>query len=227
MSRGRRWKPPHPDREQQAVARTERRHFEDESRVRDAKPRHACTWRGCTEMADASLDIPLCISHAFNAHTAYQAILDAKAARKAEIEEERHQNRIARKEALAVSTAKLDAGLPLEPSDPEPGWIYYLRNDGIIKIGYTADIFRRTQSYPPNAQLLAVEPGTKKLERARHSLFHAHLAWGREWFHEAPELTAWIASVVEKFGEPTDLGYTFTTPGKAPIVGGKHSSRRW
>jgi hypothetical protein len=82
------------------------------------------------------------------------------------------------------------------------GWIYYLKVDQRIKIGYSVDVKRRMRSYPPHARLLAVHPGTKTLEREMHNQFRNLLAAGREWFHPADELIAHIDRVVHDFGEP-------------------------
>lgn len=106
-----------------------------------------------------------------------------------------------------------------------PGVIYYALIGDTIKIGYTTDLDRRMRQYPPTARLLAVEPGTKKLERVRHSLFHVHLAHGREWFKRNPELDEWISKVIEKHGQPPFEYAQFRRPeDEKPIVGSRRSS---
>lgn len=113
---------------------------------------------------------------------------------------------------LEANVTRLDAGQDPTPGAPVPGWVYYLKMDDLIKIGYAASVRHRMRAYPPNAELLAVEPGTPKLEKARHSLFHVHLARGREWFHLNPELDDWIRNVICKYGPPDDHRYQFGTP---------------
>lgn len=73
--------------------------------------------------------------------------------------------------------------------------VYYLRVSDKVKIGYTSDLRQRMHSYPPDSELLAVEPGDKNLERQRHVEFTAHLKIGREWFHPVPEILAHAASL--------------------------------
>ena len=115
------------------------------------------------------------------------------------------------------------------PKGPAEGQIYYAQVGDVIKIGYTTNLLQRMGSYPPGSRLLAVEPGTRKLERARHSLFTVHLSHGREWFNPNEELDAWIEQVIDKHGPPPFEHYPFTTPEDkdTPIVGTKRMNRRW
>lgn len=84
----------------------------------------------------------------------------------------------------------------------EPGWIYYIRVDERIKIGYSADVKKRMRAYPPHSELLAVHPGTPTLERDIHREFRGHLAQGREWFRPDDPIMERIAQVIEQFGPP-------------------------
>lgn len=90
------------------------------------------------------------------------------------------------------------------------GLVYYIRINGQIKIGFTTDLTQRSRSYPPGSELLAVEPGTKELERERHVQFHRFLARGREWFVDAPEILEHAASLVPLYGLPKKLMYRYT-----------------
>jgi hypothetical protein len=91
------------------------------------------------------------------------------------------------------------------------GWIYYLRVDERIKVGYSADVRQRMRSYPPHARLVAVHPGTKTLEAQIHQDLHSALAAGREWFHPHAEVLAHIDRVLAEFGQPEQRHvYKFT-----------------
>ncbi|ATW60866.1 hypothetical protein SEA_BENTHERDUNTHAT_96 [Gordonia phage BENtherdunthat] len=85
----------------------------------------------------------------------------------------------------------------------KPGWVYYARIGDHIKIGYAADVKKRMADYPPETMVLAVEPGDKKLERARHKEFAHSLLHGREWFRESYPIKKHIDEVRAKYG--TDL----------------------
>lgn len=73
---------------------------------------------------------------------------------------------------------------------PVPGLgtpvVYYLRVGNHIKIGYSINLSARMRGYPPDAEILAIEPGTAELEKSRHDQFRHQLRMGREWF--APSL---------------------------------------
>lgn len=218
-----RWQPPHPDpRRGYTPPRSYvKPTYGEQERARDARPRLMCTWFECYRLSDPKLGIPMCVVHARIAHDKFIEHCDAEDAAIAE------QRRRAA-DALAVATAKVEGGEPLAPTDPVPGWIYYVRIGDTVKIGFAKNVSQRMRQYPPTAALLAVEPGTPKIERARHSLFAAHLAHGREWFNPNPELDAWITQVLERHGAPDRHRYVYTTPAdKKPVVAGKRMNRRW
>lgn len=80
--------------------------------------------------------------------------------------------------------------------------VYYLEQDGVMKIGHTINITRRLSEYPPRAKLLATEPGGRDVELARHRQFRNHLIDGREWFRDCDEIRSHIADVVTMYGNP-------------------------
>lgn len=101
---------------------------------------------------------------------------------------------------------KLDARMAraLEAADVgAEGWVYYMRINGRIKIGYTTNLRQRSRNYPPGTELLAVEPGTREVEKRRHEQFSRSLAQGREWFAESPDLTQHIATLAAQHATPT------------------------
>jgi len=78
--------------------------------------------------------------------------------------------------------------------------IYFLqREDGLIKIGFTARNAKRRQSEvqvgcPEKLCLLAEAAGTRDQEYALHKLFADARERG-EWFHPVPELMDLISAV--------------------------------
>lgn len=109
------------------------------------------------------------------------------------------------KRARAVATA------PLKSADPTAdGVVYYMRINGRIKVGFTTDLTKRSRAYPPDTELLAVEPGGKSLERRRHEQFSRYLDRGREWFVEGPGLVEHIRSLSETYPVPTELMHKYT-----------------
>lgn len=210
MSRRQRWVPPHPD-----PSKNPRPYIPDigsdsliDQAITKAQSgtslRQTCAWTGCPKYISLALNIPVCDAHAHIVHADVERIRRLRDSTAAE--------QVAEREAgLAENTRKIDAGEQIT-GGPIPGWVYYIQVDDTIKIGYARSVSNRMRAYPPSAKLLAVEPGTKKTERARHDHFNAYLAHGREWFRDVPELRAWITTLVTEYGNPSRMAYTYTTP---------------
>lgn len=97
-----------------------------------------------------------------------------------------------------------------EAASPEStGYVYYMRINGRIKIGYTANLHQRSRNYPPGTELLAIEPGTRDLEKRRHDQFSRSLAQGREWFAESDDLSSHILALAKDHPVPTNVMYQY------------------
>jgi len=128
-----------------------------------------CCWPGCERLRPVlETDMRICWPHQRLVAEEYLRVIGHEA--------DRDESAKARREA----------------SD---GWVYYVRVGRLIKIGHTKVVYDRLRAYPPDATLLAVEPGTRQLEKERHSRFRAHLEHGREWFAEVDEVMDWVAKV--------------------------------
>lgn len=96
---------------------------------------------------------------------------------------------------------------PTPPPAPTDGTVYVLRCGGFIKIGWTSDLSKRMRSYQPDSVLLATMPGTRKDENRLHKRF-AHLrSHGREWYPIAPQITEYVALMVEEHGVPDPVAF--------------------
>lgn len=80
----------------------------------------------------------------------------------------------------------------------QQGQIYYLRVGDLVKVGYTADLRQRLRDYPPDAKLLAVEPGTRTHEAQLHRKFRHLLAGRAEWYRAGLDLMHHIAAVRDR-----------------------------
>lgn len=91
-------------------------------------------------------------------------------------------------------------------ADRRPKFVYYVRlRPGCIKIGYSADVRGRIHSFRvwDEDELLAVEPGGRKMERERRLQFaHIRQRIDLEEFDEAPDLMEHIAAVRSGHGNP-------------------------
>lgn len=155
-----------------------------------------CSWQGC-EIVLRDSPIPLCYEHA-NRVWAYVDQAESTA--------EKDQAKAGLDAALEFDRAN-GARSSRDEADyrnrkrnrlTEPGEVYYLLVGELVKIGFTANLESRLKQYPPNAILLTRHPGTMTLEADMHNRFKRHLAKGREWFRQAPELMEHIQGVEEK-----------------------------
>lgn len=89
----------------------------------------------------------------------------------------------------------------------EQSVVYYVRARDHIKIGVTTNMQARMAALQPD-EILATEPGDRRLEKQRHRLF-AHLLGdiGSEYFRRGPELDDHIRAVRERHGEPNMTTY--------------------
>lgn len=94
-----------------------------------------------------------------------------------------------------------------KPAPPRDGVVYFVKNSGHIKIGWTVDLAKRMRAYPPGSELLACHPGTRADEARLHKRFKVHLSHGREWYPLVPPLIEHIKSIVREHGEPDAVDF--------------------
>lgn len=83
----------------------------------------------------------------------------------------------------------------LDAPGDELSVVYYVRVGNHIKVGYSSNLHQRMRFYPPDAELLAFEPGDRALENKRIKQFRKNLNMRREWFAPSIELLTHIRSV--------------------------------
>jgi hypothetical protein len=71
------------------------------------------------------------------------------------------------------------------PLKSSPSWVYFMRRERLIKIGFSNDLRRRSEQL--NATVLAKTPGRLTEEQQMHARFAALRRHG-EWFEPGPEL---------------------------------------
>lgn len=113
----------------------------------------------------------------------------------------------AENKALHDELAKRPAAKKPPAPRTDNGVIYYLRIAGRYKIGWTARLDNRMKGYAPDAELLAVHPGTRADERHLHKKF-AHLtSHGNEWYPLANQIRDHIDTMVKLHGTPPDVTF--------------------
>lgn len=181
-------------------------------RTRDRSIRslgHPCAWPDCPARAYNDNLAPFCWNHAYAYYERVHELFQEPA-----MAEYRHQMGMIKKHLQAETEAKRRAA-----RQGQPGFVYYILINGQIKIGFAADVTKRMRAYPPTAQLLAIEPGSRAVEAERHAHFTAYRQAGREWFRPNPELDAHIAALVTEHGDPSRFAYRYTTPATGRNVG--------
>lgn len=157
-----------------------------------------CIWTLCTEEASEVYHVPICQKHVLLVWSLV----------------EEHRQEVEPEQALTEMRER-------RPASNHSGWIYYLRVDQYIKIGYTKNLHQRMGQYPPNAELLAEHQGTLADEQEIHGRFAAYLETGREWYSASDEIMAHITTVVEEYGKPTSP--IRRNARRRPVLKPKHS----
>lgn len=165
-------------------------------------PRDDCFWPGCGRVVTTYPVTRLCDTHAeriaasVSERHAYDAALERAA-----------------QERRTQWLDELVANRPDKPkpeSKPEPERdpvVYYVQIMSHIKIGWTGNLEQRMRQFPPNSQLLAVHPGSRKDEAAIHKRFAHIRSHGREWYPLVPQLLEHIRNVVREHGEPQAVDF--------------------
>ncbi|GAA0454064.1 hypothetical protein GCM10010361_17660 [Streptomyces olivaceiscleroticus] len=78
--------------------------------------------------------------------------------------------------------------------------VYFMRRERLIKIGTSTNLGTRASQLA--MRVLATIEGGESTERRLHARFAPLLAFGREWFHPAPSLIAYINEIRGREGRP-------------------------
>lgn len=90
-----------------------------------------------------------------------------------------------------------------ENDGAEQGQIYFVRLNGMIKVGWSSKLRSRLKSYGASAEILCHYPASRPEERDLHRQLRPYLAMGREWYQECQLLVDVVAGVIQRHGEPT------------------------
>jgi hypothetical protein len=96
------------------------------------------------------------------------------------------------------------------------GHIYFVRQNGLIKVGWSGRLESRLKQYGANVEILCHFPATRDDETLLHRQLRPYLARGREWYEDCPLLHDVVAGYVKQHGPPVIKPY-WTKP-KDPAV---------
>lgn len=145
-----------------------------------------CVIPGCVRIR-IDEGVPICMEHAF-------WFADRVAG-----------ERRARTNARDIDQEKSDLELFKEGRaipDGRKGRVYFVRADGLVKIGFSNVIRQRLRAYPPSAEVLLVMPGNRTIETYLHRRFKLNLKRGHEWFEETQWMTQLIEQNLAIYGPP-------------------------
>lgn len=83
------------------------------------------------------------------------------------------------------------------------GHIYFVRLNGLVKVGWSRAVHQRLRAYGPLADVLCIYPGTRTDETNLHRQLRPVLARGREWYEDCKIIADFVARAVEEHGPPT------------------------
>lgn len=99
-----------------------------------------------------------------------------------------------------------------------PGVVYYILKQRLIKIGVTSVPVKRFRDLMPDA-ILAVEPGDEDIERSRHQQFRELRASTKgEYFFAAPILVSHIRTLRQEHGIPRYPFRSLITPAESTAL---------
>lgn len=100
------------------------------------------------------------------------------------------------------------------------GDIYFIRLNGLVKVGWTRNIWQRLKSYGASAELLVNYPASRDDETNLHRQLRPALAKGREWYEDGPIIADFISKALKEYGSPI-VEADWTTP-KRIVAGKRH-----
>lgn len=103
-----------------------------------------------------------------------------------------------------------------------PGQIYFVRQNGLVKVGWSAKLENRLRQYGANVEILCHFPATRDDETNLHRQLRPYLARGREWYEDCPLIHDVVAGYIKQHGEPVIKPY-WTKP-KKPTVRPRRAS---
>lgn len=189
-----------------------------------------CLVPGCTKMLtqsftknlarkyyrnDPAIELPLCGEHlaavfqqALEWHKDHPEFVDLVA--------DIHERIKARREA---AQARIQAEYL---ADTANGDIYFVRLNGLVKVGWTRDLWKRLKAYGASAEVICSYHGSRDDETNLHRQLRPVLAKGREWYEDGPIIASFIALAFKDFGAVVPDTTGMWTQPKRIVAGKRH-----
>lgn len=160
--------------------------------------------------------LPLCLDHLFVAQRQAATVADEDAEVAVDALARVIENRQAKIDA--VEEAKKRRHLASTDGD-----IYFVRLNGLIKVGWSRTVYERLRAYGPDVEVLCIYPATRNDETCLHRQLTPVRARGREWYEDGPIVQHFIKQAIETHGSP--MVYDLWTRPK-DVVATKRTRRR-
>lgn len=216
---------------EEAAARRARRKERAEAAHKRMAERTKTTWTSCVvpectfqvpRQLRSGIEFPVCTPHAVavwmdvEKRSNEPTIKEATEALRARREVIREEWEASERQAEEEYRRRLAAGLVA-------GHIYFIRANGLVKVGWSGDVESRLRAYGPNIEILCLYPATRQDETTLHRQLKPSRAKGREWYADDKIIAAFVAEAVEKHGPPW-VKVEWSGPGK--VVAAKRTRRR-
>lgn len=190
-----------------------------------------CIWPACRSRS-TSTRTRLCPYHLGQIRTAKIEALELRLREYGQLLNEGTVERVQHRSDIARLEAEVKRLTPVKaaPKPAAEGTIYYLRSDGLIKVGFTTRWPLRMRGYSPGSILLAIHPGTRDDETRLKRKFAVHRTHGSEWLAQVPPVMEHIDRVIAEFGLPPTVDFAAKRaatrrPTQKAYVGGNNRGR--
>lgn len=211
------------DAEAAAEKRRARFAAERRRRVSAAVNWDVCCIPGCESKAghtwpegrDVEERLPVCTDHAviikrqIDPYWDDEDVIESRRKRQAHVDQKRD--------------ARERAGIIDMNGGSARGQVYFLRLNGLVKVGWSSDLIGRLKAYGPDVVVLCHYPASRQDETLMHRQLRPYLAKGREWYQDCPLIADVVAQMVRQYGEPYLSAY-WTQPKPDPIKRRKRSA---
>ena len=104
----------------------------------------------------------------------------------------------------------------------QDGHIYFIRLNGLIKVGWSRILEDRLKAYGPDVEVLCHYNGTRQDETNLHRNLTPYRAKGREWYEDCQLIADMVRQAVETHGPP-HITASWTVPVEKPVRARKGS----
>ena len=189
---------------------------ERRKRVQAAIDWNVCMVPGCGDRTvrvpewarDVDAELPICAHHAIIVKQQIEPYWSRRDVIVERVQVQKHKDQVADGLERSVEIA--------HNGNSAKGQIYFLRQNGLVKVGWSSNLLNRLKAYGPDVEILCHYPGSRQDETLLHRQLRPFLAKGREWYEDCKLIEDMVARIVSEHGAPR-LAARWTEPKPDPI----------